>query len=69
MVMIANPQRDPNNVQANIPAQIMIANPGYPIDHIHVKRLKILRYYAMHLKRVQREFIPASRTGSPERSL
>jgi hypothetical protein len=37
----------------------MIANPGYPIGHIHVKRLKILHYYAMHLKRFQRQFIPA----------
>lgn len=43
---------NPNAGVAGQPA--MIANPGQQIGHIHEKRLKQLRYYMHHLKRIQR---------------
>lgn len=49
--MMVNP-----NVQVlNLPGvPMMIANPGLPLGHLFEKRLKMLRYYMFHLKRIQR---------------
>lgn len=49
--MMVNP-----NVQVlNLPGvPMMIANPGLPLGHLYEKRLKMLRYYMFHLKRIQR---------------
>jgi hypothetical protein len=51
MVNVANPAFDPNNPVPGVPQNLMVNNPGYPIGHIQVKRLKLLRYYVAHLKR------------------
>jgi hypothetical protein len=62
MVNVAYPAFDPNNPVPGVLPNLMVANPGYPIGHIHVKRLKLLRYYVVHLKRTQRAFAPGGAT-------
>lgn len=34
----------------------LIPNPGTPIGYVHEKRLKMLRYYRLHLQRIERPF-------------
>lgn len=40
----------------------MIPNPGTPIGYVLEKRLKMLRYYRLHLQRIQRPFDDADAT-------
>lgn len=39
-----------------------INNPGVTVGFIYIKRLRQLRYYLFHLRRVQRDFVPAEAT-------
>jgi hypothetical protein len=59
-IQMMNPAHDPNNVRAGIPPVLNVPNPGLAVGHILVKRLKMLRYYVAHLKRVQCTFDPAT---------
>jgi hypothetical protein len=52
--LIPNPAVNRRNPVAGLPP--LIPNPGVLIGHLHEKRLKMLRYYLHHLKRVQRDF-------------
>lgn len=46
---------NPNAAVLQLPGvPMMIANPGLPLGHLYEKRLKMLRYYMFHLKRIQR---------------
>lgn len=51
---IPNPVFNPDNVIPGI-AQF-ISNPGVPLGQLAEKRLKMLRYYVVHLRRCQRPF-------------
>jgi hypothetical protein len=42
-----------------VPQNLMVAHPGYPIGHIQVHWLKLLRYYVVHLKPTQQSFVSA----------
>jgi hypothetical protein len=62
---IANAIRKPGGVipnpafNPNFPVPVVLPtlpNPGLPIGHLPVKRLKLLRYYVCHLRRTQRSF-------------
>jgi hypothetical protein len=54
---MANPNYDPNNPATGVQQNILVANPGFPIGVILVRRLKLLRYYIYHLSRTQRVFV------------
>jgi hypothetical protein len=56
--VIPNPNYDPANVVAGVPATI--PNPGIQLGHIYEKRLKLLRYYLHHLERIQQTMNPAT---------
>lgn len=58
--LIPNPAYDPTTAVAGIGPTM--ANPGVQIGHLHVKRLKMLRFYIVHLRRIQRSFTAAGAT-------
>ena len=53
---IVNPDYDPVNPVAGVPPNI--TNPGVLVGHVIEKRLKMLRYYVHHLKKISRKFDP-----------
>jgi hypothetical protein len=57
---IPNPVHDPAAPVAGIPPTI--PNPGIHLGHIYEKRLKMLRYYLLHLQRIQRPMVIAQAT-------
>jgi hypothetical protein len=49
------------NAAAPLPGvAAMIPNPGIGIGHVFEKRLKMLRFYLLHLQRIQRNMTPAA---------
>ena len=59
---INNPAYDVANPVAGVPATI--TNPGVLVGHVIEKRLKMLRYYVHHLKKISRKFDPAAAHAS-----
>jgi hypothetical protein len=57
---IPNPVHDPAAPVAGIPPTI--PNPGIQFGHVYEKRFKMLRYYLLHLQRIQRPFGAAQAT-------
>jgi hypothetical protein len=57
---IPNPDHNPGAPVAGVPATL--PNPGISLGHLFEKRLKMLRYYTLHLQRIQRQFTPAAAT-------
>ena len=61
---IVNPDYDPVNPVAGVPPNI--TNPGVLVGHVIEKRLKMLRYYVHHLKKISRKFDPNAAHASLE---
>jgi hypothetical protein len=45
---VPNPDHDPQNPVVGVPATL--PSPGISLGHLYEKRLKMLRYYALHLQ-------------------